>query len=192
MAVANLSPPPLDTEVQEHGGSKKFAWAWVMWINELFAYVKNLTLEGLNWGSIGGTLANQTDLQSALTAKAVAGATGSSGLTMSTSRLLGRTSSNAGAVEEIAVGSGLQLLAGILASDTSGVSAPDVAYVIAGESGEDGERGPPGIQGLPGRDATPIFMFSETDYSEPVFTIPPGTADTFSDAEILAFAAANG
>lgn len=67
-----------------------------------------------DWGDIDGTLSDQLDLQGALNAKAIAGPVGSSGLTMATSRLLGRTTASPGAVEEITVGAGLSLSAGAL------------------------------------------------------------------------------
>ena len=47
---------------------------------------------------------------------AASGAVGSSGLTMATSRLLGRTTASSGAVEEISVGSGLSLTGGQLSA----------------------------------------------------------------------------
>ena len=51
------------------------------------------------------------------------GAVGSSGLTMATARLLGRSTAATGAIEEISVGSGLALSAGVLTA--SGSFAPD-------------------------------------------------------------------
>ncbi len=68
----------------------------------------------VDWGDIGGTLADQTDLQAALDAKAPKGAVGSSGLTMFTSRLLGRTTGSTGAIEEITAGFGLLFASGIV------------------------------------------------------------------------------
>lgn len=50
---------------------------------------------------------------------AAGGAIGSSGLTMNTSRLLGRTTAGSGAVEEISVGTGLTLSAGTLSAGSS-------------------------------------------------------------------------
>lgn len=47
------------------------------------------------------------------------GSIGSSGLTMNTGRLLGRTTASAGAIEEISVGSGLTLSAGTLSASLS-------------------------------------------------------------------------
>jgi hypothetical protein len=49
------------------------------------------------------------------------GATNTSGLTMATSRLLGRTTASAGAIEEITVGSGLTLAGGSLAVASDGL-----------------------------------------------------------------------
>lgn len=51
-----------------------------------------------------------------------AGAITSSGLTMATARLLGRTTASTGAIEEISVGSGLTLSAGSLSASGSGYS----------------------------------------------------------------------
>ncbi|CAB4140207.1 hypothetical protein UFOVP669_15 [uncultured Caudovirales phage] len=47
---------------------------------------------------------------------AASGAVGSSGITMSTARLLGRTTASTGAVEEISVGAGLSLVGGSLSA----------------------------------------------------------------------------
>jgi hypothetical protein len=57
-----------------------------------------------------GTLTNNAQTQ--INGKAATGTVGSSGLTMNTARLLGRTAASSGAVEEITVGSGLSLSAG--------------------------------------------------------------------------------
>lgn len=114
--MANISPPPFNQDVAGERGDKKFSRAWILWINELHAYVKNLTLTGLNWGSIGGTLANQADLTAALNAKVDDGLVTASGLTMNTNRLLGRSTVSTGAVEEITVGTGLTLSLGTLTS----------------------------------------------------------------------------
>lgn len=59
------------------------------------------------------------------------GAVTSSGLTMSTARLLGRTTSSTGAVEEISVGSGLSLSAGSL-SASGGASLAGTSYLRSG------------------------------------------------------------
>ncbi|CAB4160638.1 Phage tail repeat like [uncultured Caudovirales phage] len=65
------------------------------------------------------TAASPTAVRTYLGA-AASGAIGSSGMTMSTGRLLGRTSASAGAVEEISVGSGLSLSGGTLGLTNSG------------------------------------------------------------------------
>jgi hypothetical protein len=58
-----------------------------------------------------------------ITGVGASGAVTSSGLTMATARLLGRTTASSGAIEEITVGSGLSLAAGSLtATGSSGVS----------------------------------------------------------------------
>ena len=67
------------------------------------------------------TAANPAAARSAILA-AGSGAVGSSGLTMNTARLLGRTTAASGAVEEISVGSGLSLASGSLSVNPAGVS----------------------------------------------------------------------
>jgi hypothetical protein len=59
------------------------------------------------------------------------GAVGSSGITMTTARLLGRTTASTGAIEEITVGSGLTLSAGTLVSTTT-VDTTAVLTALAG------------------------------------------------------------
>lgn len=64
-------------------------------------------------------------LTTAIAGKASNGDVGSSGLTMATARLLGRSTAATGAIEEISVGSGLTLTGGVLAALSSGSFAPD-------------------------------------------------------------------
>lgn len=65
-------------------------------------------IESTNMPTVGGTSLSSTF--------ASRGATTSSGLTMATSRLLGRTTASTGAIEEISVGSGLSLSGGTLSA----------------------------------------------------------------------------
>lgn len=72
-------------------------------------------------------------IQTQLDAKVSTGAITSSGLTMTTARLLGRTTASTGAIEEITVGSGLSLSAGVLSATGSGsiggtIADTQVAY----------------------------------------------------------------
>lgn len=69
---------------------------------------------GGTWGSITGTLSDQTDLQTALNLKAPKGAAIASGLTMATTKLLGRTTASSGAIEEIGIGANMALSGGTL------------------------------------------------------------------------------
>lgn len=69
-----------------------------------------------SWGSITGTLSSQTDLNTALSGKASTGAVTGTGITMSTARILGRSTAGTGAIEEITIGSGLTLSAGTLSA----------------------------------------------------------------------------
>lgn len=57
------------------------------------------------------------------TGSAASGAVGSSGVTMNTSRLLGRTTASTGAVEEISVGTGLSLSAGVISNSGGTVTS---------------------------------------------------------------------
>lgn len=68
--------------------------------------------------TVGDALLTAADKAAGRTAidAAVIGAIGSSGLTMATDRLLGRTTASAGAVEEISVGTGLTLSGGTLSA----------------------------------------------------------------------------
>jgi len=70
------------------------------------------TLPIANGGTASSTAANARTALSA----AGSGAVGSSALTMTTARLLGRTTASTGAIEEITVGSGLTLSSGSLVS----------------------------------------------------------------------------
>lgn len=68
-------------------------------------------------------------------AKANAGAIGSSGLTMATARILGRTTAGTGAPEEITVGSGLSLSGGTLSATGGGGSGTVTSVGISGSTG---------------------------------------------------------
>lgn len=59
-------------------------------------------------------------------AYALTGAVGSSGLTMNTARMLGRTTASAGAIEEIQISTGLSLSAGVLTATGSGGTVTSV------------------------------------------------------------------
>jgi hypothetical protein len=72
-----------------------------------------------------GTLAVVTDIPTTAgdVGAVAAGAITTSGLTQATARILGRTSSSTGAIEEIQIGSGLSLSAGELSATGSGITA---------------------------------------------------------------------
>jgi hypothetical protein len=74
-------------------------------------------------GSTEVAAGNHTHLVADVTGAAASGSITSSGLTQASARLIGRTSSGTGAVEEIQIGSGLSLSAGELSATGSGVTA---------------------------------------------------------------------
>jgi hypothetical protein len=80
-------------------------------------------------GSTQVAAGNHTHVVADVTGAAVSGSITSSGLTQATARLLGRTSSSTGAVEEIQIGSGLSLSAGEL-SATGGGSGGTKTYAV--------------------------------------------------------------
>ena len=79
------------------------------------------------WGSITGTLSSQTDLNTALSGKASTGAVTGTGITMSTARILGRSTAGTGAIEEITIGTGLTLSAGTLSASGGGLTVGTTA-----------------------------------------------------------------
>jgi hypothetical protein len=81
----------------------------------------------VDWGDIEGTLSNQTDLQTALNGKISAGAITSSGLTMATNRVLGRTTASPGAVEEL-TGNATRDLIGVGTGDSPQFAGINVGH----------------------------------------------------------------
>ena len=92
-----------------------------------------ITLAGTLAVANGGTGATTAATARTNLSAAGSGAIGSSGLTMSTARLLGRTTASTGAVEEISIGANLTLSAGVLsASGGGGGTATNLAGGAAG------------------------------------------------------------
>ena len=79
-----------------------------------------LTLGGTLAVASGGTGATTASAARTNLGAAASGGVGSSGLTMATARLLGRTSASTGAIEEISVGTGLSLSSGVLSATGGG------------------------------------------------------------------------
>jgi hypothetical protein len=73
-------------------------------------------------------------IQTQLDAKAPKGAVTASGLTMATSRILGRTTASSGAVEEISIGSNLTLSAGTLSASAGGLTLGTPVATTSGTS----------------------------------------------------------
>jgi hypothetical protein len=89
----------------------------------------------------GGAGITVTNADSAVTV-ATSGAVTSSGFTMTTARLLGRTTASAGAIEQITVGSGLSLSAGTLTATGGGSGTVTSVDVSGGTTGLTTSGGP--------------------------------------------------
>lgn len=79
----------------------------------------------------GGTNATTAAAARTNLGAAAAGAIGGSGLTMTTARILGRTTASTGVVEEITIGAGLTLTAGVLSATGGGSGSGTVTSVQA-------------------------------------------------------------
>lgn len=91
----------------------------------------NLTaIAALSTTTFGRSQLTQADAATARSnlGAAAAGAIGSSGLTMATARMLGRSTASAGAAEEITVGSGLSLSGGTLSATGGGGGTSNQQY----------------------------------------------------------------
>lgn len=91
-----------------------------------------LTALGNNVNSAGGVLTHGGGVYAA------SGAITSSGLTMTTARLLGRTTASTGAVEELTVGGGLTAATGSLAA-TDAVRSGGVGFSVSGDAAATGQ-----------------------------------------------------
>lgn len=90
----------------------------------------------------GGTgSSSAADARSAL-GVAASGAVGSSGLTMSTARVLGRATAGTGAVEEITIGAGLSLTGGTLSATGGGTGSVTSVQISGGSTGLTASGGP--------------------------------------------------
>ena len=85
----------------------------------------------VTWGAITGSILAQTDLQTALNARAPKGAITASGLTMATARLLGRNTGGTGAVEELSIGTGLLLSGTTLSSTVTSIGYPAAGIPVS-------------------------------------------------------------
>jgi hypothetical protein len=121
-AYAEISPSPGSTDVVPEGSTNLYFSA---------ARVRAAILTGLSVATNAAVEAADSilvgigKLQAQITAlisgKANTGAVGSTGITMSTARLLGRSTAGTGAVEEITISTGLNLSAGVLTAPGVGV-----------------------------------------------------------------------
>lgn len=93
---------------------------------------KRLMMRSLN--AFAASLLNSPNAAAARSAlgAAASGDIGSSGLTMATDRLLGRTTAGVGAPEQVSVGAGLSLAAGSLALDSVSAPPPVRQTVLSG------------------------------------------------------------
>jgi hypothetical protein len=86
----------------------------------------SLTLTAALAVAQGGTGATDAATARSNLSAAASGAVTSSGITMSTARILGRTTASTGAIEEISIGSGLSLTGGTLSSTAGGGTVTSV------------------------------------------------------------------
>lgn len=122
VAAADAHAPALHASTHNVGSTDPMTNAYVTTLD--LGHVSDTTLARVSAGvvSIEGTNIVK------------AGAATSSGITMATARLLGRTTASTGAIEEITVGSGLSLSAGSLtATGGSGNVATDTIWDAAGD-----------------------------------------------------------
>jgi hypothetical protein len=109
---------------------ERYIWTGVSYINTTETVVTTTAQGAWRFRLIEGVwtlqrVATHTHVVADVTGAAASGSITASGLTQATARILGRTSSSTGAVEEIQIGSGLSLSAGELSSTVSAI-APTV------------------------------------------------------------------
>lgn len=85
------------------------------------------------WGSITETPTTRAGY--GITDAAASGAVTSSGLTMTTARVLGRTTASTGAIEEITVGTGLSLAGGSLVATGAASGGGSAPWVLVDQTG---------------------------------------------------------
>jgi hypothetical protein len=117
----------------------------------------------------------------------VPGTVASSGLTMATSRILGRTTASSGAVEEITVGTGLTLSGGILSSSVTGtvttlsvVSANGFAGTVANATTTPAITLTTSITGILQGNGTAISAATTTGTGSVVLNTSPAFATTMT------------
>lgn len=81
-------------------------------------------------------ISDVTNLQTSLDAKVDEGAVTSSGLTMSTDKLLGRDTAGAGAIEELSVGGGLSIASGTLSVSSAGGILSGTSFPVSPTTGD--------------------------------------------------------
>lgn len=101
-----------------------------------------LTLGGTLAVANGGTGATSAAAARTNLGAAAAGGVGSSGLTMNTARILGRSSASSGVIEEISIGSGLSLSAGVLTATVGGTGTVTSVNASGGSTGLSFTGGP--------------------------------------------------
>lgn len=96
----------------------------------VFGASKTLSSSSVTTTELGYVSGVTSSIQTQLGNRALTGAVTGSGITMSTARILGRTTAGTGAIEEISIGSGLSLSGGILIATGGGGSGETVAWSV--------------------------------------------------------------
>lgn len=141
LAGGVLSAPPSGsgtvTSVNASGGSTGLSFS-----GGPITSAGTLTLGGTLAVASGGTgAASAAGARTSLGA-AAAGAIGSSALTMETGRILGRTTAETGAIEQIVIGSGLSLSGGVLSAVGGGSGTVTSVNASGGSTGLSFSGGP--------------------------------------------------
>jgi hypothetical protein len=153
----------------------------------LFTGADSTKLAGIASGatanSSDATLLNRANHTGTQAGSTVTGLYTASGLTMATARMLGRTTGATGAAEEISIGSGLSLSAGVLSSTGSGSTNLSLANNTANTLDVNSDTGTDVT--LPAATGSLAGLFTATGFTK-LAGIASGATANSSDATLLA------